>query len=140
MLIVTVHPNKTTYINLTYQDQFSDFRVQMLSTDLDRNLAYFVAASMLEPLNESFQANIQSGELTLLAKSKWGAYVVGASNDHMQVVILDAYTAGDHVGFLWNKNETDLKVIFGIPMNERQENQEIPINNIIETYFTQGNG
>jgi dipeptidyl aminopeptidase/acylaminoacyl peptidase len=123
-----------------YEDRFADFRIHLLDCDAIENIVYFSAESQLEPVNESFQANLKTGEIKSIAKSKWGAYVAGASSDHRKVVLIDAYTAGDHAGFLWDKSSPELRLIFGTPIENRKDNLNYPINSITETHFTPQGG
>jgi len=123
-----------------YEQQFKDRRTHLLECDTLQNVAYFSAESQQEPVNESFQANLETGEIKFLAKSEWGAYIAGASSDHQRVVLLDAYTAGDHVIYLWEECNPELRLIFGIPLDVRQDDQDIPLNSITETFFTPDEG
>ena len=133
-------PTQGGYPEPIFEQQFSAYRTHLLECDPVHNFVYFSAESQQEAINESYQGNLKTGEIKFLAKSEWGAYVAGASSDHQSVVIVDAYTAGDHVGFLWEEKTPDPQLIFGIPIEDRHENQEIPFNSIIETYFTPKNG
>ena len=128
------------YPEPVFKEQLSDFRTHLSDCDPENNIVYFSTESQLEPLNESFQANLLTCEIRSIAKSEWGAHFAGASSDHKKVVLLDAYTAGDHAGYLWERQEPGLNLIFGTPLEDRQENQDVPINSIFETYFTPGNG
>ena len=128
------------YPEPVFKEHLSDFRTHLSNCDPEDNVVYFSTESQLEPLNESFQANLQTGEIQSIAKSEWGAHFAGVSSDHKKVVLLDAYTAGDHAGYLWEQQAPSLRLIFGTPLVDRQENQDVPINSIFETYFTPGNG
>ena len=123
-----------------FTDQFDGYRISLLDCDASQNIVYFSAQSQSEPVFESYRGNLQTGDLKFLASSEWGSYYSGSSHDHQRVVLLDAYTAGDHVGYLWQENSSDLQVIFGVPLSDRIENQDVPVNGIAETHFTDQGG
>ncbi len=133
-------PLEGGYPQPIYEGQFKGYRTHLLECDPQQNIAYFSAESQQEPVNESYQGNLETGEIKFLAKSEWSAYIAGASNDHQRVVILDAYTAGDHVGYLWEENSPEPQLIFGVPLDDRQDDQDIPLNSITDTFFTPDNG
>ncbi len=123
-----------------FREQFSNYRIRLLKCDPDLNLAYFTIESQIESMQEAYQGNLDTGEVILLAKSQWGAYVDGVSEDHQRVMLLDAYTPGDHLAYLWEKGTDNTRILHGIPLEDRQVDQEIPINSISEAQFTPNNG
>ena len=123
-----------------FMDKFEGYRIQLLDCDVGQNTVYFSAQSQSASVFESYQGNLQTGELKFLASSEWGAYYSGSSHDHQRVVLLDAYTAGDHVGYLWQENSDVLQLIFGVPLADRQKAQDVPVNGITETHFTPQGG
>lgn len=136
-MLIPIHGG---YPEPIFEQQLSDSRTHLLACYPEEKIIYFSAESQLESMNESFQVNLLTGEIKSIAKSEWGAYVAGASSDHQKVVLIDAYTAGDHAGYLWDGNESGLQLIFGTPLIDRQENQVIPINSITEAFFTPNEG
>ena len=136
-MLIPIHGG---YPEPIFEQEFSDFRTHLLEVDPEENIVYISAKSQLEPIYESYQGNLLTGEIKLLAKSEWGAYASGASSDHKKVIIIEAYTSGDHTGYIWDEAVSDLQLIFGTPLEDRQENQVVPINSITETYFTPNEG
>ena len=136
-MLIPIHGG---YPEPIFEQQFSDSRTHLLEVYPEENIIYISAESQLEPIYESFRGNLLTGEIRSIAKSEWGAYVAGASRDHNKAIIIEAYTSGDHAGYLWEENASDLQLIFGTPLEDRQENQVVPINSITETFFTQNEG
>lgn len=121
-------------------DEFADYRLALVDKDLDRNIVYFNAQSLKEPTYVAFQANLEAMTVVKMAESKWGSYVMGASADHKQAVLIDPYTSGDHVLYHWTKRGHKAKLLYGVPMEARAEGQEVPLNSINSCHFTKGRG
>ncbi len=122
------------------ENQFLDYRTNISHCDPESNIVYISAESLKEPIYESYQFNLETRMLKFLAKSEWGAHVAGVGDDHKQVVILDPYTFGDHVGYLWEESHPELRQLFGVPLEERKEGQKVDPNGIMDTCFTPQGG
>ena len=123
-----------------FEHQFEDQRAYLMECDRENSIIYFSTQSLVKPIHRTYFANLQTDELLLIAESEWGAYFSGASSDHHKVIVIDSYTVGDHVGFLWEKEKNDVRLLFGTPLNKRQKNQLIQPNSISETFFTRNEG
>jgi hypothetical protein len=91
------------YPESSFNNFFQNYRVHLGACDPNKQICYLSAESRTEPLNESFQANLESGELVKLAESRWGAHVDAHNKNHSKVSIIDGYTVGDNVLYLWEK-------------------------------------
>lgn len=120
----------------TFGDQFENYRVHCHKVDAERNLAYFAVESREEAMNEAFQGNLETQLLTKLGQSKWSANIDGVNEDHSKVILLEGYSAGDHVLRLWTKDDGEASLLYGVPLEERAEGQEVPINSIYSCHFT----
>lgn len=123
-----------------FEDQFLDQRAYLMECDRENSIIYFSTQSLVKPIHRTYRANLQTEELIFIAESEWGAYFSGASSDHNKVIVIDSYTVGDHVGFLWQNEKNDVRLLFGIPLEQRQKNQLIQPNSITETFFTRNDG
>lgn len=135
-----VIPIKGGYPKPVFEDVVYKHRLHLLHCDTEKNLAYFSSESQEKPVQMAVRGNIETGETKLLFESKWGAYVGGVSDDHGQVILLDAYTPGDHVVYLWEKSKEKARLLIGTPLEDRTPDQEVPINSISDVYFTNQNG
>jgi pimeloyl-ACP methyl ester carboxylesterase len=122
-----------------FENYFANYRVHLSDCDPQTNTVYLLAESRSEQLNEAYQGNLKTGELIRMGASKWGAYPATHSQDHQMAILVDSYTVGDNVFYLWKKNEQQNRLLYGVPIEERQEGQEIPINGIIGGHLTPGN-
>jgi pimeloyl-ACP methyl ester carboxylesterase len=123
-----------------FGDRFENYRVYMGHCDAEQNIAYFVAGSRQDQLYEAFQADLHTNELLKLGESKWGGFPDGISQDRDRVILIDSYTVGDHTLYLWERDSPDRRLLFGTPLEERPEGQEIQLNSIHSCQFTPEGG
>ncbi len=117
---------------------FDDYRVRCVDTDPERNLAYLSAEARGERMYVSFQANLETGELVKLGQHVWGSYVDGVNANHGRVILVDSYSQGDHTLYQWQAGWPDRKLLYGVPLEERADGQEAPLNGIHDIFFTPG--
>jgi len=126
------------YPEPAFNNFFQHYRVHLGTCDQNKQICYLSAESRTEPMNESFQANLETGELVKLAESRWGAFVDSHNKDHSRVTIIDGYAVGDNVLYIWEKKKKIIRLVYGTPMEERTPDQEVPLNSINSTHFTRG--
>jgi len=121
-----------------FGDRLADYRVHCLKCDPDHSLAYFNAESRKEQMNTAFQGNLETGTLEKMGQSKWGAYLAGVNADHTKAILIDGYTVGDNVLYLWTRGGGDPKLLYGKPLEARAEGEAVPLNAIGMCFFTPG--
>jgi pimeloyl-ACP methyl ester carboxylesterase len=122
-----------------FNDFFKDYRVHLGECDPTEQICYLSGESRTQQMNESFQGNLETGELIKLAESRWGAFIDSHNKKHSKVTIIDGYTVGDNVLYLWDKKIKTLKLLYGTPLEERIAHQVVPLNSINSTHFTRQN-
>ena len=55
----------------TFDNYFANYRVHLGPCDKARNIVYFLAERRDAPLQETYRANLKTGELTKLGESPW---------------------------------------------------------------------
>jgi pimeloyl-ACP methyl ester carboxylesterase len=110
-----------------FGDALADYRVQLAHVDEAHNVAYFFAESRHEPLNVTFRADLAARELTPLYKGMYGAYAAGANDDNSQVALVEGYTSGDNVLYLWEATTGQARLLNGRPLAEREPGEEVPL-------------
>jgi pimeloyl-ACP methyl ester carboxylesterase len=115
-----------------------NYRIHCVDSDPERNLAYFSGDSRTEQMNVSFQANLETGELVKLGQHVWGSFVDGVNADHTKVILKDGYSVGDITLYQWQVGWPERKLLYGVPLEERAEGQEVPLNSINSIFFTPG--
>jgi pimeloyl-ACP methyl ester carboxylesterase len=118
-----------------FEGYFSNYRVHLGDCDPENNKIYLIAESQDEQLITAFQGDLETGDLVSIGTSKWGSYPAGHSPDHRMALLIESYTVGDHVVYLWRKDREQNQLLYGVPLEDRQEGQEIPINGIIDGRF-----
>jgi pimeloyl-ACP methyl ester carboxylesterase len=124
------------YPEPSFNGYFQNYRVHLGACDPDKQICYFSAESRTEAMNEAFQVNLVTGECLKLAESRWGAFVDSHNKNHSKVTIMDGYTVGDNVLYLWEKKKKKINLLFGTPMEDRIPDQKVPLNSINCTHFT----
>lgn len=114
---------------------FENYRVHLGRCDPKNLICYFSAESHTEAMNESYQWNLKSNELVKIDQSQWGAFIRSHNKDHSMLTIIDGYTAGDNVLFLWDKEGKKRKLLYGVPLEDRKSDQVVPLNAIKATHF-----
>jgi pimeloyl-ACP methyl ester carboxylesterase len=124
------------YPEPVFGDALAGYRVQLAHVDEASNVAYFFAESRHEPLNVTFRANLVTRELTPLHKGIYGAYAAGANDDNTQVALIEGYTAGDNVLYLWDEAIGQERLLNGRPLAERAPGETVPLTSFGATEFT----
>jgi pimeloyl-ACP methyl ester carboxylesterase len=128
------------YPEPAFEDRLAGYRVHLTKVDGEAGIVYFNAEAETERLTSAFRGNLCTDELVKLGSSPWGSWVAGASEDHAQVVLIDGYTWGDHVLYLWRQSDPQRRLLYGVPLEERTPGQQVPLNAISACEFTPGGG
>ena len=118
-----------------FTDGLEDHRYFISDIDLEKNILYLTASSHKEPMNYAYKIDLQTGEKIQLASSKYGGGVSGKNRDHSKIVIIEGYSAGDHVVSIWDQGQPDRKTIYGTPIDARDENFKPEFNSIYGAEF-----
>ncbi|WP_374689655.1 prolyl oligopeptidase family serine peptidase [Promineifilum sp.] len=117
-------------------DTLSDYRCQLDHYDTDQNLAYFFAESRNEPLSVSFRADLATGEVTELFRSMYEAFVAGSDSERDRLALVEGYTAGDSVLYLWEPETGEARLLNGRRLEEREPGEEVPLTSFGAAEFT----
>jgi esterase/lipase len=118
-----------------FEAQFEGYRVFCIDRDIEKNIAYLIAESRTAPEYETYRADIEKLELHFLGKSPYGNWVTGWNDDHSRVLLIEAYTSGDHTLYLWDAHSHDKKILYGKPVETRSGGEVVPLNSIGECHF-----
>lgn len=124
------------YPELAFGEALLEYRVQCLHPGIDDNTFYVFAESQKEALNVSFRCHLDSGEIVKLVESKWSAFVGGVNETHTKAAVLETYTVGDHVLYLWEEGVPEMRRLYGKSLKERAEGEQPVLNGIGQVYFT----
>ena len=121
-----------------FGDRFQGQQVNCIHCDLERNLVALQVDPRRSPVNESYLVDLGSMEVTGLGTSMYGNYYSGANADYSKIVLIDGYTVGDHVVYLWERDAGERRVLYGKPLDERAEGEDVPLNSIFSCHLTTG--
>jgi pimeloyl-ACP methyl ester carboxylesterase len=119
-----------------FGDQLANDQVFLLDCDPERLLVYLVAQSLTEPIYRAYRGDLQTGELTLLGVSEWGNFVVAVNEAHTQIALIDGYTVGDNVLYLWEQATGKRRLLYGTPLEERGPDYQGALTGFGESAFT----
>jgi hypothetical protein len=129
-------PEQGGFPQPAFGNYFSEYRVHLTLCDPDKNIIYLVAESRREQIYSAYQGNLASGELTKLADSPWHASPGAANSDHSRVIVTDHYSLGDDVLYQWIKETGDRSLLYGIPLEQRQANQQVALSRFASPEYT----
>jgi pimeloyl-ACP methyl ester carboxylesterase len=113
-----------------FVDLFQDHRVSFNEVDADRNIAYFVAESRKESIYRTYRADLRRQTAVKMSESKWGGFVDGFTVDHRKAILIDGYTAGDNVLYVWREGAGERTLLYGKPLEVRKAGEIVPPNGI----------
>ena len=79
--------------------------------------------------------DLAARELTPIYKGMYGAYAAGANDDNTQVALIEGYTAGDNVLYLWEATTGRARLLNGRPLDEREPGEDVPLTSFGATCF-----
>ena len=116
-------------------ETFAGRRSHLIDFDPKANVAYFGSESREESSSTSMRARLATGEVEPIATSKYGAFPAAWSPDHTRAFLGDFYTAGD--AMLYEPvGEGDRRVLYGTPIDEREEGVDYPPAGVHSTHCT----
>jgi pimeloyl-ACP methyl ester carboxylesterase len=121
-----------------FGDRFSGQQVNCQHCDLERSLVIFSVDPRTSPIHETYLVDLETLEFTDLGTSIYGNYFSGANDDYSRIILSDFYTAGDAVIYLWDHESTERRLLYGKPLDEREEGEQVPLNSIFACHFTEG--
>jgi pimeloyl-ACP methyl ester carboxylesterase len=124
------------YPEPAFNNYFKNYRVHLGECDAKNQICYLSAESRQEQMNETYKGDLVTGQLIKLAQSQWGAYPDMPNKDHSMVTLMDGYTAGDVVLYLWEKEAKNIRLLTGVPLQDRKPDQIVQPNGISFTHFT----
>jgi pimeloyl-ACP methyl ester carboxylesterase len=116
--------------------RFQGQQVNCFHCDLERNLACFHIDPRTSPWNESYLVDLETLEIAELGTSMYGNFYGGANEDHSRLVLIDSYTVADHVLYLWERGKGGRTLLYGKPLEEREDGEQVALNAISACCFT----
>jgi pimeloyl-ACP methyl ester carboxylesterase len=131
-------PIEGGYPEPAFEQELQDFRAFIGDCDAETCIAYMMAPSLKEPLNITYRVDFENGTLTELARSMYGAGPDGHSADYAKAILVEGYSVGDNVVYLWDEASGERKLVYGKPIDQRAEGEQVPLNAIHSSHFVRG--
>lgn len=123
------------YPELAFGEVFADYQTFIGGCDPDKNMLFIFASSQKEAVNVTYQADLAARELTVLGKSPYGYFADSHNAEHDKIVLVEGYTVGDNALYLWEKSNAELRLLYGKPLDQREEGEQVPLNSIHSSHF-----
>lgn len=121
-----------------FGERFAGQQVNLLHGDRECSLVVLWVDPRTNPNNESYLADLSTGELTSLGASIYGNFTAGYSEDYDRVVLADGYTTADTVLYLWERGAGPRRLLYGKPLDERDPGEQVPLTGFGSCHFTPG--
>jgi pimeloyl-ACP methyl ester carboxylesterase len=123
-----------------FPGEFQGEAVHCVEDDLERDIAYLWSESQTEARNTAWRCDLRGGWVAKIVESKYGGIPVGVSEAHDRTLFLDAYGAGDHVLYLKEDRSDEPRLLYGVPLDRREEGETVGPNSISDCTFVRGGG
>jgi pimeloyl-ACP methyl ester carboxylesterase len=123
-----------------FGDRFAGQQVNLVHCDPQRNLVSFLVDPRTSPLYESFLVDLETRQLTSLGTSRYSNWFDGHDDDYTRIALVDSYTFGDNVVYLWEQDTGQRRLLYGKPLDERAEGEAVPLNAMANCQFVRGAG
>ena len=120
-----------------FRDKYQKQQVACTHYDRGAAIAYFYRDDRKTPNIECLRVKLRKREETSLGTSIYGNFCAGTSKDHSKVILIDGYTAADHVLYLWSESEGKREPFFGVPIEQRVAGKDYPPSGIGTCNFTE---
>jgi acetyl esterase/lipase len=109
-----------------FEGKYHGEQLACVEYDTEASFAYFHRDDRKTPNQEAIQVDLKRMKETSLGKSIYGNFVAGTNTDHSKIILGDGYTANDTIAFLWTKKSPERKLLYGTPIEKREQGKEYP--------------
>ena len=119
-----------------FNNFFENTRCHMGIADAKHNMCVIAAESREEGMVRTYLCWLDSGEVEEIYASPYGGYPAVKNEDYSKLVLVEGYMVGDTVAYLWEAGK-EPQVLYGKPLPERAEGEEVPLVAFGEGFFTE---
>ena len=123
-----------------FGDKYANSRLHWEQADPETGWVTFGVESQSEETVMTSLANLQTGEVIKVASSPFGLYPADHTRDFSSLSLVESYTVGDGVVYVWNRGSGELTCVYGKPMGERQPGEVVALNGIGAAQYTPDEG
>lgn len=120
-----------------FGDRFAGQQVSLVELDQDGKGTISVDPRM-RPELETYEIDVTTASLTSLGTSRYVNYPAGHTDDRSRYLVLDVYSANDLTLWLWERETGQRRLLYGVPLEQRQEGQHVPPTGFGHGWFVDG--
>jgi pimeloyl-ACP methyl ester carboxylesterase len=132
-------PIKGGFPEPAFNNFFDNTRCHLGHVNPEKNLCIISAESRVEGMSRTYLCDLESGEVEEIFVSPHGGYPSSINDDFTKIVLVEGYMVGDTVAYLWEKGK-DLKLIYGKPLDQREDGEHVPLAAFGGGFFTDDEG
>lgn len=129
-------PMEGGYPEPIFAEELADYRLMAGGEDLERNFIYLIGESQSQPLIVSWRADLATMTLTKISEGMYGMVPDGRNETHDKFILVEQYGVGDHVLYRYNLTDEAPTLLWGIPLSQRESDQQIAPTAISDSHFT----
>lgn len=118
-----------------FNNFFDNTRCHLGAVDHELGLCVIFAESRQEGVQRTYLCHVDTGEVEEIYASPYGAFPSVIADDYSKMVLVEGYTFGDTVAYLWEKGK-NLRTLFGKPIGDREAGEQPPLVAFGEGFFT----
>jgi pimeloyl-ACP methyl ester carboxylesterase len=120
-----------------FGDRFAGQQVSLVELDQDGKGTISVDPRV-RPELETYEIDVTTASLTSLGTSRYVNYPAGHTDDRSRYLVLDVYSANDLTLWLWERETGQRRLLYGVPLEQRQEQQHVPPTGFGHGWFVDG--
>ncbi|MFW9831903.1 MAG: alpha/beta hydrolase family protein [Candidatus Thorarchaeota archaeon] len=122
-----------------FGDRYEGQQLLCFEFDEKKAIAYFTIDDRKTPNQETIQVDLKTLKTKSLGKSIYGNYCIGFNEEHDTKLLADTYTANDDVLYIWKKGAKERTLLFGTPLDVREQGKEYPLLGLGRCHFINNN-
>ena len=119
-----------------FGSQLDNTRVHLGHIDVEAGKVYMAVESRVEEKVSTMVGDLATGKLTVMSEGQWESFPLDVAPNHQTVLLGEGYTMGDSVIFRWNPGQVERQVLLGVPIEQRQPDQPVAPNGVVDAKFT----
>ncbi len=119
-----------------FGEKYAKQQLLCFTKDLETSTAFFWRDDRKTPDIECLRVRLKTMQVTSLGTSKYGNVAVGTNRKNSEVVLIDGYTAGDNVLYLWKEETGRRELLYGTPIEKRKAGKLYPPSGMDRCNFT----